>query len=225
MKKKTNWYKTGGYSTVKSFCPFTPGNCELAKKWREMEAREAETRGWRYEVVECGGRQVKSIVCKNPWSGPCTDQDCFICSTGGTGNCRQPGCTYKVQCLACRDQGSDTVPDFEEVGGNRQGQGEVGVPCLSRYHGQSGYCGNVRGAVHQDEQKANKTSNAMMRHNNLYHRSEKVPYQMSVVSLHKKPMGRLLREGEDIVAGNQTILFNTKEEFLQGAVPSTRTQR
>ena len=65
----------------------------------------------------------------------------------------------------------------------------------------------------------------MMRHNNLYHRSEKVPYQMSVVSLHKKPMGRLLREGEDIVAGNQTILFNTKEEFLQGAVPSTRTQR
>ena len=29
----------------------------------------------------------------------------------------------------------------------------------------------------------------------------------------------------DIVAGNQDILLNSKEEFLQGAVPSTRTQR
>ena len=59
----------------------------------------------------------------------------------------------------------------------------------------------------------------------LYHFSRQVDYQMSVVSLHKDPVGRLLREGVDIVAGNQTILLNSKEEFLQGAVPSTRTQR
>ena len=222
-KKKTNWYKTGGYSTV-IFCPYTPGS-ELAKKWREIEAREAETRGWRYKVVESGGRQIRSIVCKNPWTGPCNDQECFVCSTGGRGNCRQPGCTYKVQCLACREQGPDTVPDFEEVGGSRQGQGEVGVPCTALYHGQSGYSGFVRGGEHQTDQRANKTSNAMIRHNNIYHRAEKVLYQMSVVSLHKEPVGRLLREGVDIVAGNQTILLNSKEEFLQGAVPSTRTQR
>ena len=57
------------------------------------------------------------------------------------------------------------------------------------------------------------------------HLSRQVDYQMSVVSLHKDPVGRLLREGVDIVAGNQTILLNSKEEFLQGAVPSTRTQR
>ena len=65
----------------------------------------------------------------------------------------------------------------------------------------------------------------MIRHNNIYHRSEKVEYQMSVVSLYKELVGRLLREGVDIVANNQTILLNSKEEFLQGAVPSTRTQR
>ena len=57
------------------------------------------------------------------------------------------------------------------------------------------------------------------------HLSRQVNYQMLVVSLHKDPVGRLLREGVDIVAGNQTILLNSKEEFLQGAVPSTRTQR
>ena len=54
----------------------------------------------------------------------------------------------------------------------------------------------------------------MIRHNNIYHRSQKVQYQMSVVSLHKEPVGRLLREGVDIVAGNQTILLNSKEEFI-----------
>ena len=48
---------------------------------------------------------------------------------------------------------------------------------------------------------------------------------MSVVSTHSEPLGRKLREGVDIVAGKQDILLNSKEEFLQGAVPSTRTQR
>ena len=130
-----------------------------------------------------------------------------------------------MQCLACKVRGPDTVPAFEEVGGSRKGQGEVGVPCTALYHGQSGYSANVRGGEHQADQRSNKTSNAMIRHNNIYHRSEKVQYQMSVVSLHKEPIGRLLREGVDIVANNQTILLNSKEEFLQGAVPSTRTQR
>ena len=48
---------------------------------------------------------------------------------------------------------------------------------------------------------------------------------MSVISNHKESVGRRLRERVEIVAGNQTILLNSKKEFLQGAVPSTRTQR
>ena len=46
---------------------------------------------------------------------------------------------------------------------------------------------------------------------------------MSVVSIHKDPQGRKFREGSNIIAGNQTMLLNSKEEFLQGAVPSTGT--
>ena len=65
----------------------------------------------------------------------------------------------------------------------------------------------------------------MVRHNILYHKGEQMDYQMSVISTHKEPVGRRLREGVEIVAGNQTILLNSKEEFLQGAVPNTRTQR
>ena len=149
----------------------------------------------------------------------------MVCTTGGRGQCRRPGCTYKVQCLACRDRGPDTVPAEEEVGGGRPGQGEVGVPCLSLYHGESGYSSFTRGLEHQRDLMSHKQSNAMWRHSQLYHNSQPVPYQMSVVSLHNEPVGRKLREGVDIVSGNQDILLNLKEEFLQGAVPSTRVQR
>ena len=38
-RKKTNWFKTGGFTTV-LFCPWTPSG-ELAKRWREVEER-----GW-----------------------------------------------------------------------------------------------------------------------------------------------------------------------------------
>ena len=48
---------------------------------------------------------------------------------------------------------------------------------------------------------------------------------MSVVSTTTKPYIRKIREGVEIVAGNQDILMNSKEEFLQGAVPNTRTER
>ena len=75
VKKKTGWFKTGGFSTV-IFCPFTPGS-ELAKKWRAIEAKDAEIRGWRYKVFEQSGRQVRSIVCKNPGLDLATTQRCF----------------------------------------------------------------------------------------------------------------------------------------------------
>ena len=149
----------------------------------------------------------------------------MVCTTGGKGQCRRPGCTYKVQCLACRDRGPDSVPEEEEQGGDRPGQGEVGVPCLALYHGESGYSSFTCGLDHQQDLKAKKKTNALWRHSQLYHNSAEVPYQMSVASNHTEPVGRKLREGVYIVSGNQDILLNSKEEFLQGAVPSTRVQR
>ena len=116
MRKKVTWYKQGGYTTV-MFCPFTP-NSTLADSWREAEARGAATRGWRYRVVELGGRSVRTQLCRFPWGVPCTNPErCMVCSTGGTGPCTAPGCTYRVQCLACRDRGPDTVPLEEEADG------------------------------------------------------------------------------------------------------------
>jgi len=225
-KKKGNWFKAGGYSSV-MFCPWTP-NGELAKRWREVEERGAANRGWRYRVVELGGRPLSSILCTNPWAGPCQATDCLICTTGGKGNCSRPGCTYAIKCVTCEVRGPHTVPQEEEESGERRpGQGQVGVPCLSLYHGQSGYSGYERGKDHQDDKKRKDKSNACVRHSNLYHDQgkEEVEFSMSVVSTTTTPYIRLIREGVEIVAGNQDILMNSKEEFLQGAVPNTRVQR
>ena len=48
-RKKTTWFKQGGYSTV-IFCPYTPDS-QLAKTWKEIEAKGADSRGWRFKVV------------------------------------------------------------------------------------------------------------------------------------------------------------------------------
>ena len=226
-RKQATWYKQGGYTTV-IFCPYTP-NSTLANRWREAEARGADTRGWRYRVVELGGRSVRSRLCRFPWGVPCTDPvRCMVCSTSGRGSCTSPGCTYKVQCLACRDRGPDTVPLEEEVEGERRpGQGQVGVPCTSLYHGESGYSAFTRGLDHQADLVKGEKTNAMVRHTSLYHQGKEndVEYSMSVVSTNMDPLTRKIEEGVSIISNQQDILLNSKQEFLQGAVPNTRVQR
>ena len=222
-KKKTSWYRSGGYSTV-IFCPYTP-NSVLAKRWREIEERGAETRGWRYRVVELGGRPIRSTICKFPWEVPCSDPTkCLVCATGGRGPCTRPGCTYEIQCLACKDRGPDSVPQEEELEGeSRPGQGAEGVPCTALYHGELGYSAYTRGLEHSKALQNKSKKNALWRHCTLYHESNPVQFSMSVASTHIDSLTRKTREGVTIIAGNQDVLLNSKQEFLQGSVPSQRT--
>ena len=104
-------------------------------------------------------------------------------------------------------------------------QGVVGQQADAKYHGESGYSGKTRGGEHKTGLQKKNKSNALWRHCDLYHGGEMAEFSMSVVSTTTKPFIRKIREGVEIVAGNQDILMNSKEEFLQGAVPSTRVQR
>ena len=120
----------------------------------------------------------------------------------------------------------DTVPQEEEEEGERRpGQGEAGVPCQALYHGESGCSAFTRGLGHQTELKKHNKKNALWRHCQLYHNSKEVPFQMSVASTHNDPLSRKTREGVVIISGQQDILLYSKQEFLQGQFPSTRTQR
>jgi hypothetical protein len=120
------------------------------------------------------------------------------------------------------------VPLEEEVEGERRpGQGQGGVPCTSLCHGESGYSAFTRGLDHQEDMEKKVKTNAMVRHASLYHhgREDEVDFSMSVESTHKDPLTKQLREGVAIIANQQDILLNSKQEFMQGAVPSTRVQR
>ena len=112
------------------------------------------------------------------------------------------------ECLACRDSGPPTVPeDKEEDGESRPGQGEVGVPCLALYHGESGYSAFTRRLNHQDDLAKKKKSNALWRHCQIYHKSKEVPFSMTVESTHKEPYARKYWEGISIASGEQDILL------------------
>ena len=178
-------------------------------------------------MVELGGRAIKSSLCRFPWGVPCTDPTkCLVCSTGGRGPCTRPGCTYEIQCLACQETGPGMVPLEEELEGEkRPGQGTQGVPCRAIYHGESGYSAYTRGLEHSKALQNRSKKNALWRHCTLYHGSETVQFSMSVASTHSDPLSRKTREGVSIIAGDQDVLLNSKQEFLQGEVPSQRTQR
>ena len=59
----------------------------------------------------------------------------------------------------------------------------------------------------------------------IYHGGQRAEFSMSVLSNTNKPYIRRIEEGVRIVAGDQDILLNSREEFLQGAIPTSRVQR
>ena len=90
--KRDNWYRNGIFSSV-LFIPCTPGSV-LAKRLKEVEARDADDRGWRVKIVEMGGNTLRSQTCKsNPWKGKkCGRQNCFPCQAERGGGLQEKKC-------------------------------------------------------------------------------------------------------------------------------------
>ena len=103
-------------------------------------------------------------------------------------------------------------------------QGEVGKPCLSVYHGESGYSCYHRGRGHLEGLNKKQKKNALWRHSLLYHGGDTAQFSMSVSAVHPTTLSMKLREGFDIVSEERDILLNSTLEFLQGAVPHDRRQ-
>ena len=106
----------------------------------------------------------------------------------------------------------------------RPGQEEVDQPCVSVYHGESGYSGYHRGLEHLEGLEKRRKKNSRWRHSLLNHGGEKTECSISISAIHPTVLARKLRDGCDIVLEERDILLNSKVEFLQGAVPHTRRQ-
>ena len=60
--------------------------------------------GIKIRVVEMAGQLVKAFLQRsNPFRTQfCDKEDCFVCISGGKGNCRASGVTYEISCMQCK---------------------------------------------------------------------------------------------------------------------------
>ena len=92
--KKLNWYKTNGHESV-IFVPCTPES-----QLRKLYEREVKKSDFKIKIVERSGTKIKDLLHKkNPFKKEkCERNDCFVCSTGGKGNCNKENITYDIIC-------------------------------------------------------------------------------------------------------------------------------
>jgi hypothetical protein len=192
LEKKRSWYKSGGFDSV-LFVPSTPGG-ELKRLYQ----REIIKSGLRIKVVEKTGATLKSrLQTSNPFKGrQCDRDDCFICVSGGKGNCNSEGITYEIKCMSeCNEK--------------------------DIYKGESADNGYTRGMKHKTDLRARNANNSpLWRHCRDVHHGEMQEFQMNVTGTFKDDaMLRQITEAIQIDNVAPGKLMNTRAEWNMTRVP------
>ena len=192
QEKKRSWYKSGGFDSV-LFVPSTPGG-----KLKRLYQGEIMKSGLRIKVVEKTGATLKSeLQTSNPFKRrPCGRDDCFVCISGGTGDCNSAGITYEIKCLS-----------------------ECNVKDI--YKGESADNGYTRGKKQKSDLQARNVKNsAPWRHCRDVHNSEMQEFRMSVTKTFKDDaMLRQITEAVQIDSVDPARLMNTRAEWNMTRVP------
>ena len=192
IEKKKKWYKTSGDESV-IYVPCTPN--ETLKKAYEEEIRNST---FKIKVIEKSGTKLKDILHrKDPFKTTnCERNDCFICTSGGKGDCTKDNVTYKIKCT-------------EE--------------CNKRdiYNGESSYNGYTRGGEHLKKYEKNDPNSMLIQHCNNEHQGEKVRFRMDVSGYyHNDSTKRQVTEGLEIERTPTNRLMNSKTEWNTPSMPA-----
>ena len=169
------------------------------KKLFENAIRES---GLRLKVVERTGRTLKSqLQTSNPFrEDNCRRNDCFICTTGGKGNCTTEGITYRINCQ------SDEECTRKNV-----------------YKGETSSNGYTRGGEHIKNLASRKVDQSpLWRHCVEQHRGEMQSFQMSVTGSYRNDA--MLRQISEAVQINNTdvdLIMNDRAEWNMTRLPRT----
>jgi hypothetical protein len=191
-RKKTMWYKDGGFDSV-LFVPSTPEG-----RLRSMYQKEIARSGFRIKVVERTGITLKSkLQVTNPFKPRrCGREQCFVCSSGGTGNCNTEGITYEIKCV-----------------GN----------CTERniYKGESASNAYTRGVKQRTDLNGRNVANSpLWKHCRDTHGGAMQDFQMKVTGTFRDDaMLRQISEAVQIENTNATSLMNTRAEWNMTRVP------
>ena len=170
------------------FIPATPKS-ELKKRY-EDEIKKSKIK---IRVVEKAGSSLKDILQKSDPLGDreCTDpENCFICSTGGKGNCRRENITYKIKC------------DY----------------CDHTYIGESARNAYTRGLEHKSALVKKDKNSVLYRHiTTMHNENHNITFTMSVTGSYKDALTRQLSEAHNIEMTPN--LINNKSEWGHTNLP------
>ena len=191
-QKKRNWYKEGGFDSV-LFVPSTPDG-----KLKRAYQKEITRSGHRIKVVEKTGTTLKrQLQTSNPFKPQqCGREDCFVCSSGGSGNCQSEGVTYEIDCKG-------------------------GCNWKDEYKGESGGNAYTRGLEHLKNLRGrNATNSPLWRHCLEVHNGEIQEFEMRVTGTYRNDaMLRQITEAVQIDLGDPNRLMNTRTEWNSTQVP------
>ena len=191
-EKKRQWYKSGGFDSV-LFIPSTPEG-----KLKTMYQREINKSGFRIKVVEKTGTTLKDeLQTSNPFrTRRCGREECFVCSSEGTGNCNSEGITYEIKCMG-------------------------GCERNDIYKGESAGSAYTRGKEHKRTLNArNITNSPLWRHCRSVHDGVVQEFQMNVTGTFRNDaMLRQITEAVQIDNVEPGRLLNTRAEWNMTRVP------
>ena len=192
IRKKRTWYKDGGFDSV-LFVPSTPGG-ELKHAYQKVITKS----GHRIKVVEKTGTTLKrQLQVSNPFRPQqCGRDDCFVCSSGGGGNCHSEGITYEIGC-------------------------EGGCGTGDEYKGESSGNAYTRGGEHLYNLRArNVTNSPLWRHCRDIHGGEMQEFKMRVTGTFRNDaMLRQITEAVQIDNVEPNRLMNNRTEWNITRVP------
>ena len=186
--KKKNWYKKGNYETV-LFVPATP-NSKLKK---EMQTHILNS-NIRIKVVEESGTKMIRMLQKNdPFKDTdCKRNDCFVCTTSKSGNCKSSGITYKIEC-------------------------EGGCPFI--YHGQTSSNAYTRGLKHLEDYEKRRDK-CMWKHCENEHNGERRNFKMTITGqCRNDSTKRQIKESIFIQHTDPSVTMNERSEWNGTRIP------
>ena len=189
--KKRNWYSKGGFKSV-IFVPCTPAS-DLKKRYQWQIQRS----GLKIRVVERAGRSLKSQLQKsNPFrKDDCGREACFICRSGGKGNCMKESVTYRIECKG----------DCERK---------------NVYKGESSNSGYTRGQQHQYTLSNRYETSQLWKHCIEEHQGQPQQFMMhQEKAFRKDPLLRQITEAVNIRNTPEDMLMNGRNEWQTGRIP------
>ena len=197
FEKRKNWYRTNGHESV-VFVPCTTG--ETLKKAYEEKIAESS---FKIKVIEKSGKKLSDILHKkDPFKeGNCGRTDCFVCTSGGRGNCEKENVTYRIRC-------------------------EEDCKKKDIYNGETSYNGYVRGKEHIHKYQMNDPDSMLTQHCNIIHRGRRVRFRMDITgSYHNDATRRQITEGIDIKSTPTNRTMNRQNQWNMPNMPRCVTSR